>query len=73
MQALKAPSKSTPIKEVFNLGLRDLIKLLISIEGPQSRTLQPVRGEGYKPTHKSKANAETHPRLGVGGCSVSEG
>ena len=32
--------------------------------GPQSRTLQSVRGKGYKPTYKSKANAETHPRLG---------
>jgi hypothetical protein len=32
--------------------------------GPQSRTLQPVRGEGYEPAYKSKANAETHPRLG---------
>ena len=38
--------------------------LLISKAGPQSRTLQPVRGEGYKPTYKSRANAETHPRLG---------
>ena len=37
-------------------------------KGPQSRTLQPVRGEGYKPTYKSKANAETRPRLGAGGC-----
>ena len=36
--------------------------------GPQSRTLQPVRGEGYEPAHKSRANAETHPRLGAGGC-----
>ena len=41
--------------------------------GPQSRTLQPVRGEGYEPAHKSRANAETHPRLGVGGCGVSGG
>ena len=41
--------------------------------GPQSRTLQPVRGEGYEPAHKSRANAETHPRLGAGGCrGVSE-
>ena len=32
--------------------------------GPQSRTLQPVRGEGYEPTYKSRVNAETHPRLG---------
>ena len=32
--------------------------------GPQRRTLQPVRGEGYEPAYKSKANAETHPRLG---------
>ena len=40
----------------------------IFLLGPQSRTLQPVRGEGYEPAHKSKANAETHPRLGAGGC-----
>ena len=31
-QALRAPSKSTPIKEVFSLGLRDLIKLLTNIK-----------------------------------------
>ena len=36
--------------------------------GPQSRTLQPVRGKGYEPAHKSKTNTETHPRLGAGGC-----
>ena len=47
--------------------------LLIIMAGPQSRTLQPVRGEGYEPTHKSRANAETHPRLGAGGCGVSGG
>ena len=41
--------------------------------GPLSQTLQPVRGEGYEPAHKSRANAETHPRLGVGGCGVSGG
>ena len=42
--------------------------------GPQSRTLQPVRGEGYKLAHKSKANAETHPRLGAGGyCNILKG
>ena len=41
--------------------------------GPQSRTLQPVRGEGYKHAYKSRANAETHPRIGAGGCGVSEG
>ena len=35
---------------------------------PQSWTLQPVRGEGYEPTYKSKANAETHPKLGAGDC-----
>ena len=29
-QALRAPSRSTPIREVFSLGLRDLIRLLIS-------------------------------------------
>ena len=50
------------------------MSLLIFSSGPQSRTLQPVRGKGYEPAHKSKANAETHPRLGAGGCrSVSEG
>ena len=48
--------------------------LLIILNGPQSRTLQPVRGEGYEPAHKSRANAETHPRLGAGGCcSISRG
>ena len=31
-QALRAPSRSTPIKEVFSLGLRDLTRLLISAE-----------------------------------------
>jgi len=31
-QALRAPSKSTPIREVFSLGLRDLTRLLISAE-----------------------------------------
>ena len=40
---------------------------LIKFISPQSRTLQPVRGKGYKPTYKSKANVETHPRLGAGG------
>ena len=49
------------------------MEFIISILGPQSRTLQPVRGEGYEPAHKSRANAETHPRLGVGGCGVSGG
>ena len=24
----------------------------------------PVRGEGYEPVYKSRANVETHPRLG---------
>ena len=38
--------------------------LLILTYSPQSRTLQPVRGEGYEPAYKSRANAETHPRLG---------
>ena len=48
--------------------------MIILYSSPQSRTLQPVRSEGYKPTHKSRANAETHPRLGAGGCrSVLEG
>jgi hypothetical protein len=32
MQALKAPNKSIFIKEVFSLGLKNLIKLLISTE-----------------------------------------
>jgi len=31
-QALRAPSRSTPIREVFSSGLRDLIRLLISTE-----------------------------------------
>jgi len=31
-QALRAPGRSTPIKEVFSLRLRDLIRLLISIK-----------------------------------------
>ena len=31
-QALRAPSRSTPIKEAFSLGLKDLIRLLINIE-----------------------------------------
>jgi len=31
-QALRALSRSIPIREVFSLGLRDLIKLLISAE-----------------------------------------
>ena len=48
--------------------------IIILLIGPQSRTLQPVRGEGYEPAHKSGANAETHPRLGAGVCrSISEG
>jgi len=34
-QALRAPSRSIPIREVFSLGLRDLIRLLISIESFQ--------------------------------------
>jgi hypothetical protein len=29
---LRAPGRSIPIREVFNLGLRDLIRLLISTE-----------------------------------------
>ena len=64
---------------VFNLRsnfvqlLRINIALLIILVGPQSRTLQPVRGEGYEPAHKSRANAETHPRIGAGGCGVSGG
>ena len=31
-QALRAFSRSTPIREVFSLGLRNLIRLLISTE-----------------------------------------
>ena len=31
-QASRAPGRSIPIREVFNLGLRDLIRLLISAE-----------------------------------------
>jgi hypothetical protein len=31
-QALRAPSRSIPIREVFSLGLKDLIRLLISAE-----------------------------------------
>ena len=38
--------------------------IVIFLSNPQSRTLQPVRGEGYELAYKSKANAETHPRLG---------
>jgi len=34
-QALRAPGRSTPIKEVFSLGLRDLIRLLTSTESFQ--------------------------------------
>ena len=41
-----------------------VIDFIIYNFGPQSQTLQPVRGKGYEPTYKSKANAETHPRLG---------
>ena len=32
MQALRAFSRFIPIREVFSLGLKDLIKLLISME-----------------------------------------
>ena len=28
------------------------------------RALTPVRGKGYEPAYKSRANAKTHPRLG---------
>ena len=31
-QALRALGRSTPIREIFSLGLRDLIRLLISVE-----------------------------------------
>ena len=58
---------------LINLKIPFLNKLFISL-GPQSRTLQPVRGKGYEPTYKSRANAETHPKLGAGGCrNISEG
>ena len=32
IQALRAPNRFISIKEVFSLGLKDLIKLLIGIE-----------------------------------------
>jgi len=31
-QALRASGRSIPIREAFNLGLRDLIRLLTSVE-----------------------------------------
>ena len=31
-QALRAPGRSTPIREVFSSGLKDLIRLLTSIK-----------------------------------------
>jgi len=34
-QALRAPNRSIPIREVFNLELRDLIRLLTSMESFQ--------------------------------------
>jgi len=34
-QALRAPGRSIPIREVFSLGLKDLIRLLISMESFQ--------------------------------------
>jgi len=34
-QALRAPGRSIPIREVFSLGLRDLIRLLTSTESFQ--------------------------------------
>jgi len=34
-QALRAPSRSIPIREVFSLGLRDLMRLLTSAESFQ--------------------------------------
>ena len=34
-QALRAPGRSIPIREVFSLGLRDLIRLLTSAESFQ--------------------------------------
>ena len=39
-------------------------RLVIYLLGPQSWTLQPVHGKGYKPAYKSRANTKTHPRLG---------
>ena len=50
-----------------------LIYILIIPNSPQSRTLQPVRGKGYKPAYKSKANAKTHPRLGQEVAVFQEG
>ena len=38
-QVLRAPSRSTPIREVFSLGLKDLIRLLISTESFQPISL----------------------------------
>ena len=32
VQALRAPGRSIPIRKVFSLGLRDLIRLLTSVE-----------------------------------------
>ena len=37
---------------------------MILYAGPQSRTLQPVRGKGYELAYKSRANVETHSRIG---------
>ena len=51
-----------------SIFIRQLTTIIIFINGPQSRTLQPVRGKGYEPAYKSRANAEIHPKLGAGGC-----
>ena len=82
-------SNSTPIyRDKYSILLKEITEVLYNIflykslyllylfnkVGPQSRTLQPVRGEGYKLAHKSKANTETHLRLGAGGChNISKG
>ena len=61
-------------KRIIKVTLNSMTRIgLIICIGPQSRTLQPVRGEGYEPAHKSRANAETHPRLGAGGCRNTSG
>ena len=53
---------------IYCIFIKWLTTTIIFINGPQSRTLQPVRGEGYEPAYKSRANAKIHPRLGAGGC-----
>ena len=53
-----------PLYFIIYIYWRFYLSYLILLIGPQSRTLQPVRGEGYEPAYKSRANAKTHPRLG---------